>query len=818
MNALAHDIGYAFRTLLNRPGFTAIVVLTLALGIGANTAVFTVTKGVLLHSPPVAEPDRVFSVLGARDDGSVDSQYSYPTYLELRERCTAFSDLSVSCSQPAHVGTAEHAERLQTDLVSGNYFTMLGVLPAIGRLFTESDDVAPGGHPVAVLSYSSWMTRFAGDPAIAGKQITLNGRPFSVNGVAAKGFQGITLGRPIEIWVPAVMYDAMNPTWAQVDALHNRDFRTFGIIGRLAPDVPVQGARDQLTSISRELHNEGLSGFSGGKFISLLQSTIGMGQRAAVSTYMRLLFVIVGLVLLIACANVANMLMARTLDRRRELAIRGALGAGRWRITRQLLTESVVLAILGGGLGLVASTWITDLLVLLVPEGELLSRASIDLTLDTSVYVSTLGIAVVTGCALGLTPAVQAMSLNLVSTLKGQSDTGRSGRRWFTFPNVLVAGQVAVSLLLLVTAGLLVQTLANMRKTDPGFQPANTLLASVDLRRQGYDVPAQQAFQKRILQRVRALPGVVSVGLAGAVPPHNRASLDLSLRGVRGTVESSANVACNMVSPDYFSTMRIPLLAGRTFDDRDTEGEQNVAVINATMATKYWDNYGSALGQKFQLMGKTFDIVGIVEDSIYHDLREEFQPFTYFALSQVHMFVSTITMVTRTTDHPMAQVSALRSAVGELDPALPLFDIRTLDDHLGAAMSQERVLAWSSGVFSILALVLTGTGLFGVMSSVVSRRVREIGLRMAVGAQRGDVLRLVIKRGLSLVAAGLGIGLLLSLGSTRVLLSRLYEISPVDPATLLGVSLLLAAVALLACFIPALRATQVDPMVALRCD
>jgi predicted permease len=669
-----------------------------------------------------------------------------------------------------------------------------------------------------VLSHAAWQTRFRGDPAIVGEPLILNGRPFDIIGVAAQGFQGTTLGIPNELWVPAAMYNTMNPTWAMIDPLHSSYFRSFELIGRLKPGVPEDYARSQLTSVSEELHTEGVSAFTGARLIPVRDSTMGVSGRSEASGYMRLLLVIVGLVLLIACANVANMFVARAQYHRKEFAIRGALGAGRWRLMRQLITESLVFAVIGGAFGLIMSLWVADILLALMPETELLAHGSVDLSVDARVYAFTLGIALLAGIFLGAMATGQAVCRNLVPALKDQPDTLTGRRGALTLSNLLVSGQVATSLLLLVSAGLLLQTLTNMRRTNLGFDPDNLLLASFDLRRQGYTLQDRRSFHEQVLQRAGVLPGVVSVGLANAVPPHGKVALSLRLEGSQHDAEGIPDIYCNIVSPEYFPTMRIPVLRGRAFQHEDTHDTRGVIVVNATMAKKYWGDADSALGRVVHMADLTFDVIGVVGDGIYHTLRDQPRPLAYFPIAQLHKYTSTQTLIVRTTDHPMKVASTLRAVVRGLDPALPLFDIEVFDDRLSAAVSQERMLAWLSGVFSILALVLTATGLYGVMAYAVSRRVREIGIRRALGAQNGTILGMVLRRGLLVTGAGMVVGTAGALVATRGLQSRLHEIVATDPVTFAGALVVLSSVALLACYIPARRATKVDPMVALRCE
>ncbi|UCC30558.1 MAG: ABC transporter permease [Phycisphaerales bacterium] len=813
MGTVGKDIRHGVRVLFKSPGFTTIAVVTLGLGIGANTAIFSLVDALLLQSLPIREPDRVVQVFGAENDRLI-STHAYPSYIDQRDRCDAFSGLAMRSPAPAHVGTGDRAVRVQAALVSGNYFSVLGVVPAAGRLITPADDVMRGGHPVAVLGFDLWHRMYEADPTVIGTEITVNGFPFTVIGVTAEGFGGITM-RPTEIWAPVAMFDALKPQRAH-DSPHPLDSRdTFWhyIVGRLASGRTIEQAEAQVNRVYA-----GLAAVypdiqcSKARLIPVNKAKMGITGRAVASDSARLLSIAVGLILLIACANVANLLTSRAQSRQREIAIRTAVGAGRGRVIRQLLTESLLLAMLGGATGLLIATWVGDLLLGLVPESALLSRQSVDLTLHGRVLCFTLIVSVLTAVVFGLIPALQTSCVDLVPALKASAGMTSPRRRRHSLRDFLVAGQVAVSLILLISAGLLVRTLSNLRKTEPGLDPDGVLLASVDMARQGYDEERGRIFYDRLIERVEAIPDVTSAALARLVPMH----VEYQRRMIVEAHDSGAGrppmIHFNTVSPTYFTTMRIPLLRGRVFGPQDTEFAPGVVVVNRALAERFWN--GNALGKHLSSQTESFEVVGVVADGKYHGLRESLLPFAYFSLAQSYR--PTATLVARTVGDPMAVLPAVRAATRELDPMLPLFGVETLEDHLGAATSNERMAATLFGAFAVLAVALVVAGSYGVMSHGVSRRVQEIGLRMALGAQRGDVLRLVLVQGSQVIIVGIVVGLVATFGFTHFLRSRLFEVGAADPVTYIAVSFLLAAVTLLACYIPARRATKVDPMVALR--
>ncbi|MCH8805923.1 MAG: ABC transporter permease [Planctomycetes bacterium] len=808
---MIQDLRFAIRTLLKSPGFTIIAVATLALGIGANTAIFSMTNALLLRPLPIDEPDRVVQVYRESDRGVLSATHAYPSYVDLRDQSDAFTGLAMRSPASVHVGDGEQATRVEAALVSGNFFQVLGIRPAAGRLIAPADDQAPGERPVAVISFNLWRRMFNRDPGAVGNEIVVNGFPFTLIGVTAEGFSGTRM-TPTDVWAPTAMHDAIKPQRAGRDPhpLDARDMTWLYVIGRLKPGLTIEQAEARMGPLYARLHADAPH-YRGVRLIPVSDVKLGLTARGDAIDSMRLLTAVVGVVLLIACANVANLLMSRAQDRRRELAIRLAVGASRWRVVRQLLSESVLLALLGGGLGLILCVWVGDLLTLLVPQSRFVAQQAIDMSLDARVLLFALGISVLTGLVFGIMPAVQAVRVDPGPVLK--AGAGPSGpRRRFSLQQFLVVGQVSVSLMLLVSAGLLLRSLMNIRQANPGFEPKGVLLASMDLSLHRYGEQRARRFYDRLVERVAAIPGVQSAALAHRVPIHLPYQGAMDVEGYALEEGERSFLHYNAVSPNYFATMRIPLLRGRVFEASDSSESAGVVVANQSMAGRFPG--GEALGKIVRDRGKTYRIVGVVGDGRYHGLRESAEPFLYFLLSQQHY--PKATLIARTLGEPMAAASAVRAAVSELDRSLPLFGVETLEDHLGADAAEEKMIATLFSALGAVAIAMVSIGLYGVMSYAVARRTREIGLRMALGAQRRDVVRLFLGRGSALIATGIVIGLAGALAVTRILQTRLYEVTATDPATFAGVTLLLVVVAMSACYLPAHRATRVDPLTALR--
>ncbi|MFL6207315.1 MAG: ABC transporter permease [Pyrinomonadaceae bacterium] len=839
MGNLWQDIRYGLRMLWKSRGFTAIAVLSLALGIGANTSIFSFVNAVLLKSPPVVEPARLVYVFG----GNRTSPYnvsSYPDYVDYRDKNDVFSALIAYSGITVSLNSNDQADTISGLLVSGNYFDTLGVHARVGRTFLPEEDTTPGGHPVALISYGLWQSRFAGEPQITGRQMLLNGQPFTIVGVAPAEFNGAETGRTNDIYVPMAMQALVRPPRGgysgemNPDLLTKRGPRWLDMIGRLKPGVTAAQAQAALSTIAAQLA-QAYPDTNQDQIATI--SPLSQGdptQHRTLLSVAGLLLAVVGLVLLIACANVANLLLARAASRRKEISIRLALGASRGRLIRQLLTESVLLALLGGAGGLLLAIWLVDAMHTYSPPGNFFPVA-FDFSLDKSVLAFTLLLSVLTGLIFGLAPALQASKPDLVSALKDETAMlpGASGSvtRRFSLRNLLVVAQVALSLVLLISAGLFLRSLQQAQRIDPGFNPEHVLTMPLNINLLRYTKPQGQEFYRQVLERVAALPGVQSATLT-RTPPLSGASRqssvtlmgqDANARGrnsessgggseeIRNNVTLASSVALN-----YFQTLSIPLLRGRDFDAHDAEGAPGVVIINETFAKRYFPNQ-DPLGQRVSLSGTQgpwLEVVGLARDSKYITLGETPAPFAYQPLAQRHE--SGMSLLVRTSGDPASYLPAVRGAVHGVERNLPLTNARTMPDMLSTSLFPARMGAVLLGVFGLLALLLAAVGLYGVMSYSVSRRTREIGIRMALGAQRADVLRLVLRESMTLVAAGMLLGMIAAFAATRLLAGFLYGVSPTDPAAFIGIAVLLAVVALVASLVPARRAAKVDPMVAFR--
>jgi predicted permease len=812
METFWQDLRYSLRTLSKKPVFTLVVVTTLALGIGANATIFTWIKAVLLASlPGIEQPERLVEIWGATRNNSALSS-SYVDYLDYRDQNTVLSGLVAHQVLPLNLGRSEQPERVWGAIVSGNYFDVLGIKPLIGRTFLPEEDRTPNTHPVVVIGYGLWERRFGANPNVLGRTITLNEHDFTVIGVAPKEFGSPFAGLALDVWTPVMMKDYVaRPHFSLTD----RGSRWLMVMGRLKPGATVPQAQANIAAIAAHLEHEypqtneqlGVAVYSvTGSPFSLKQN-----MRPALA----ILMAAVAVVLLIACANVANLLLARAASRRKEIAVRLALGGSRGRLVRQMLTESFALASLGAALGLAIAFWTARSLAAFLPPYA--NRATFDTRPDAFVFAFTLGLTVVTTLLFGLAPTLHASKQDLVTAMKDNTGTVGRGSRKVSLRHALVITQVALSMVALISAGLFVRSLRAAYKADPGFDPHGVLLASFDPFLSGYDEIRGRELYRRLVERVSTLPGIESATLARRLPLTDGgiAFAAVTIDGYGPAKDEDMRFNYETVGPQYFQTMRIPFVHGRDFDERDQEGAPGVVIINETMARRYWPG-GDALGRRLKLNKDWLEIIGIAKDVKNRSLSERPQPFLYLPLLQDYR--SNMILVARTAIEPRKMFQSVRAEVSALDPGIPMFDTKTLEEHVGISLFLQRMAATLLSIFGMLALSLAAIGLYGVMAYSVSQRTRELGIRIAVGAKQGDVLKLVVGQGLMLGVVGIVAGLITALVVTRFSAHLLYGVSAVDPVTFAVIGLLLLAVALVASYLPARRATKVDPMIALRTE
>ena len=822
---ILQDIRYAVRLLAKNPGFAAVVVLTLALGIGANAAIFSITDKVLLQSLPVRDPDQlvVLTAYDPKEGPGFDSTFSYAMYQDLRDRNDVFSGVITRGGTQMNVSYADQNERVRGELVSGNFFEVLGVRPWAGRLFTQDDDRTPGAHPVAVISYHFWERRFAKDPNIIGKTILVNEHPLTVLGVTPPSFYGIDLSNSPDVRVPMMMTPVFNPL--PPTRLTSRRHHWLSVMARTKPGVSKEQAQASIDVLYRQIREleaqdlpssvskEARERFIAGR-IAVLAGDQGLRSlQVDMKTSLLLLLGATCAVLLILCANLANLMMARATVRAPETAVRLALGAGRWRLLRQWLTEGVVVSILGGIVGIVIALWIKAGLLAFIPEDF---RANLDVPNDWRLYLFILGLAIVMGIAFSLVPAIQVARQTFVPGLRLETRSFTSGGRLLSFRSALILVQVALSLPLLVSAALMLKTLQNLRAVDTGFGRENVLFASVNPALNGYSPERTMSFYDELLSRTRSLPGVASASLASDTPISGGwDQLSLVIEGYKPREGERTSSDMTVVSSDYFKVLGIPLLNGRDFNDQDRLGTPKVVIVNEKMARHFFGSI-DVLGKRIGLDDvPDMTIVGVVKDAQYIDLRRNTRRHFYLPTTQQKQLTN-LALHVKTATGPDTVAESLRAELKNLDPHLPLYDIKTLSAEIDESLIQERLVTWLSSAFGMLASLLTALGLYGVLTFSVARRTREIGIRVALGAQRRDVFRLIMLRGVVLVAVGVLIGLGVSVAFGRLIGSLLFGVEPSSPLTLAIVSLALVAVALLACYIPARRATKVDPLEALR--
>jgi putative ABC transport system permease protein len=832
MASFMRDIRYAVRTLAKAPGFTAVIVCTLALGIGANTAIFSLLDQVLLRRLPVKDPEQLVQLDGPgafRGRSMNERTFSYPMYRDFRDRNEVFSGVLARMQAAATITWKGRAERVTGELVSGNFFDVLGTRPHLGRLVTQADDTTPGAHPVAVLGHGYWTRRFGSDPTVLNQSITVNGHPMTIVGVAAPGFTGVDIGGASDVYVPLMMKAQMTPTWNDLD---NRKSRWVNIFARLKPGVTMEQADAGMQVLYKQILEQDIKEYTDAtdrfrtrfldKKLVLMPGQKGESTiRQQFSDSLIVLMAMVGLLLVIACANVANLLLARATSRNKEVAIRLALGAGRGRIVRQYLAESLVLALAGGALGLIVASWTGALLIGSLPGA---SDGSVTLSSDPDLRVMlfTAGLSVATALLFGVAPAIQATRSGVAGTLKDEAGGVVGGTGHARVRKGLVVAQVALSVMLVAGAALFARSLHNLRSLDPGFNVDQVLSFSIDPTLSGYDRTRVRALFKSAQEQLAALPGVRSVSMSSIAPLSGDGwQATMRVDGYTPKPDENMNISINSVGPGFFATLGIPLIAGREFTDRDVEGAPQAAVINEAMAKYYWGNERNAIGKRLgygrDREGFPLEVVGVVKDSKDTSLRAEIPRFVYSSYQQ-EPELTEMTFFVRTQADGTGATSSVRDAIRAIDPALPVYAVKTMEAQASESLFVERMVAGLSASFGALATLLAAIGLYGVMSYAVARRTREIGIRMALGAERHVVLWLVLREVAVLSAVGIAGGLAISLYATRFVKAQLFGLSPTDPATLAMATLTIAVVAFLAGYVPARRATAVDPMLALRTE
>jgi predicted permease len=823
MQTLWQDVRYAIRMLTKNAAFSLVAILSLALGIGANTTIFTVVNAVLLNPLPVKDISRVVEVdtvdtkTRVTAANAIKLGMSYMNFQDYARQTQFFSAMTcVVGPLPLTWSGGAEPRQLQAQMVSASYFDLLGIRPAVGRFFVPDEDTKPGGNNVTVLSYSLWINKFGANPNIVGQTLTLNATPYTIIGVAPRGFKGtFTFNLAEEMWVPVSMYPQVLAGFFK-DNFNTRRFLATVVYGRLKDGVSLAAAEASLKTVAASLESA-FPADNAGRSVALTplaEAAVGANNRGQLTLAGGLMMGIVGLVLMIACVNLANLLLAQAASREKEIGVRAAMGASRGRVIQQLLTESMVLAFLSALAGLAIAYGGRSLLWSFRPP--FIANSDVDLGFDSHVLLFTLSVALLTALLIGVAPAMKAARPNLIEVLKVGGRGNTVGWASSPFRSMLVITEIALALVALVGAGLFIRSMQNAQRIDPGFESTKLFMFNFDLGALHYDEGRGQQFFRAAIERAKASPGVESATIADAPPLIGGFARTIfpegqdETSGYRGTLTQ-----LNDIAPNFFETVRIPLVGGREFTDADRATTKPVAIANEAMAKHFWPNE-NAVGKRFHFFGDPTlrEIIGVVRNTVVNNIGEEPQPLAYLPLTQ--NYSPAVTMQVRTSGRPEGAISTVRTQVQSLDSNVALTNVQTIGELLSQGLWAPRMGAALLAVFGGLALILAVVGVYGVLSYSVNQQTREIGIRMAMGAQTGRVLRLVVGQGMRLAAAGLLLGLIVAFAATRLLGSLLFGVSAHDPLTFGAVSLLLTLAAVLACYIPARRATKVDPIIALR--
>ena len=818
MESLLQDIRYGMRMLTKNLAITAVAVLTLALGIGANAAIFSGVSAFVLRPLPVPDAHELVRPVELAEDRGISDEISYPDFSDYRNQSTVFESLSAEDMVALALDAETQSDVIWGQVVSGTYFDVVRIKPILGRTFLPEEDRTPGAHPVVVIGHSLWKRRLGSDPDIVGKTLRLSNRAYEVIGVAPESFTGSKFALSMDFWVPMAMAEEIRRS---PGLLSERGSHWMNVLGRLKPGVTLEQATAEMQSIAARLNQAYPNDRAGSTSAKVSTEMDGRWEEAAMvmKSGAAIAMAIVGFILLIACANVANLMLARAAARRKEIGIRLALGASRVRLIRQLLTESLLLSLLGGLLGLLMAYWVTDLMEGFVP---VLQYNVIEnfFSLDSRALIFTAVISLATGLIFGLAPAWHSSNPDVVPILKGDLDANQraKGRRLSLRP-ALVVVQVALSLVVLVCGGLFIKSFRRAQTMDPGFGTKQALIAMIDPELVGYDTERSRDFYRQAMERVSSLPGVEAAGTARLLPLGDSSNSNGPvLREGETLARGSAGrtIMTNVISSGYFRAMQIPVVNGRDFDDRDHAKSQRVVIINEQMAEVLWPG-DNAVGKRI-LVGtesrEPLEVVGIVQTGKYRTLAEDPKPYIYYPMTQRRPAMMSLVM--RTNVDPRGLVGAVRKEIQNIDRSVPISKVKTMTEHLTYALWAPNMAASFSLAFGVLAILLSAVGLYSVMAYVVSQRTREVGIRMALGANRADVMKMITVQGMRLAVIGVVIGLLLSLGLARALSSLLIGVSGYDVTTFVIVPALLVLVALIACYLPARRATKIDPLVALR--